>query len=117
MFRQLKSARYTRRQVKHTVRQRVKLGSLGFASIDTRETGQGVNSVDVHGARSANSFSAGSSESKGRVKVVLDLDLQIEYCHSAALVEWSLIGIKGNSREHPRPWVHIERDPACKTGG
>lgn len=69
------------------MRQRVKLGSLGLASIDTRETGQGVNSVDVHGARSANSFSAGSSESKGRVEVVLDLDLQNPYHH--VQLSWS----------------------------
>jgi len=75
------------------VRQRVKLGSLGFASIDTRETGQGVNSVDVHGARSANSFSAGSSESKGRVEVVLDLDESIQD-HGSTLREIELVRLK-----------------------
>lgn len=60
---------------KRTVRERVKLGSLGLAAIDSRKTGKSVDAIDVHGTRSADPLSARSSEGQGRVKVVLDFDL------------------------------------------
>lgn len=58
-----------------TVRKGVELRGLGLASVDSRQTGESVDTIDVHSARSTNSLSARSSESQGRVEVILDFDL------------------------------------------
>lgn len=91
-----------------TVRQRVDLGRLALAPVNPRQTSQSVHSINVHGAGSANSLSAGSTESQCWVEVVLDLDL----CPAMSMIsprleepEASLIvtARKGDLQEHPVP--------------
>lgn len=75
-----------------TVRKRVKL-RLSCGSVNSAETCQGVLSVDVHGARSANSLSARPSEGQCRVHLVLNLDDGIKN-HRSALVEVDGVALK-----------------------
>lgn len=57
---------------------------------DTAETGKGVDTVNVHGARAANSLTARATESECGVLLVLDLDEGIEH-HWSTLVEVDLV--------------------------
>ncbi len=41
------------------------------------QAGQGVGSVDVHGAGTADTFSAAATEREGRVDLVLDADQRV----------------------------------------
>jgi hypothetical protein len=97
-----------------TMRERVKLGGLGLAAVNSRKTSKSVDAVDVHGTRSADSLSARSSESQGRVEVVLDFDLlrQTSAISSLIIPLWCNLH---RSPEHPGPWVHTGRGRACKT--
>lgn len=47
---------------------------------DAAETGKGVDAVNVHGARTADTLTARAAESKRGVLLVLDLDLRCQYC-------------------------------------
>ena len=48
------------------------------AGSDLGKAGKTVLAVDVHGARTANTLTARSSKSKGRVNLVLDLEKSIQ---------------------------------------
>ena len=56
------------------MRKWVNLGVLACGSVDSAEARKSVLSIDVHGARTANALSARTTESKGGVNLVLDLD-------------------------------------------
>jgi hypothetical protein len=58
----------------------VDLGGLGGVLLDTAETGEGVDTVNVHGARAADALTARTTEGKRGVHLVLDLDLQSVSC-------------------------------------
>jgi len=47
---------------------------FGVLDIDTAETGQGIATIDVHGATATNTLSAASSEGECGVLFILDLD-------------------------------------------
>ena len=49
------------------------------AGSDLGKAGKTVLAVDVHGARTANTLTARSSKSKGRVNLVLDLEKSIQH--------------------------------------
>ena len=55
------------------------------------QASQSVNTVDVHGARTADTFTAGSAESQGRVEFVLYPDESIEH-HGSGLVQVEVVG-------------------------
>jgi hypothetical protein len=57
------------------VGKRVYFGGLCGVFVDTAQTSKGVDTINVHGARTANAFSARSPESQCWVGLVLDLDL------------------------------------------
>lgn len=59
-----------------TVRKRVDLGLLGGIFGNSAQAGKSVDTVNVHGTRTTDTLSARSSESKSRVELILDLDLQ-----------------------------------------
>lgn len=65
---------------------RVDLGALRGIRIDFTDTSQGVLPADIHRTRSADSFTATSSEGERWIHFVLDLDQRVEN-HSTALVE------------------------------
>ena len=50
------------------------------------QAGESVDSVNVHGARSANALSAGAAESKSWVDLVLDANERIQH-HRSGLVQ------------------------------
>lgn len=58
--------------------QRIDLRILRCVSVNAAQAGEGVLAVDVHGARAADTFSAGASESERRVDFVLDFDESVE---------------------------------------
>ena len=58
------------------VRERVDLGGLGVSG-DGAEAGEGVRSVDVHGAGATDTLSAGATKSERRVNLILYLDEHI----------------------------------------
>mmetsp|Transcript_22041 Transcript_22041/g.70405 ORF Transcript_22041/g.70405 Transcript_22041/m.70405 type:complete len:263 (+) Transcript_22041:183-971(+) len=58
----------------------------GGLVIDVGKAGQGVATVDVHGARAADALTARAAEGERRVLLVLDLDERIKD-HGAALVQ------------------------------
>jgi hypothetical protein len=74
---------------KRTVGQGVDLGGLAV-DLDLANTGEGVGTANVHGARTANTLTAGATEGKGGVDLVLDLDQGIKD-HGAAVVHVDLI--------------------------
>lgn len=61
-----------------TVRKRVDLGLLGGIFGNSAQAGKSVDTVNVHGTRTTDTLSARSSESKSRVELILDLDLQTQ---------------------------------------
>ena len=67
------------------VRKRVDLGDRGLG-VNVSQAREGVGSVNVHGARAANSLTARAAERQSGVDLVLDLDQRIEN-HRAALSE------------------------------
>ena len=62
-------------------------GSGGRSGNNLRQTGQTVLAIDVHGARTADTLTARSSESKRGVLLVLDLEQSVED-HRAATTEF-----------------------------
>lgn len=60
------------------MRQGVDLGVLATVAIDSAEAGEGILAINVHGARTTNTLSAGPSEGKSRIHFVLNLDESIE---------------------------------------
>lgn len=56
----------------------VDLGVLAGVTVDSAETSEGVDSLNVHGARAANAFSARPAEGESGVVLVLDLDERVE---------------------------------------
>lgn len=60
------------------------------------QAGQGVDAVNVHRARSADTLSATSAECEGRVDLVLDANEGIEH-HGAGLVQVQGVGL--------HPWL------------
>lgn len=61
-----------------TVRQGVDLRCLLLVPVDPAEAGEGVYSIDVHGARSTDSLTARPTEGQSRIDLVLDLDQGVE---------------------------------------
>jgi hypothetical protein len=57
------------------------------------QAGKGVLAVDVHGAATADTLTATSSEGQSRVELVLDSDKGIEN-HGSSLVEVQSVGLK-----------------------
>jgi hypothetical protein len=53
---------------------------------------ESVNTVNVHGARTADTFTARSPESQGRVEFVLYPDERIEH-HGSGLVQVEVVGL------------------------
>ena len=62
-------------------------GSGGRSGNNLRQTGQTVLAIDVHGARTADTLTTRSSESKRGVLLVLDLEQSVED-HRAATTEF-----------------------------
>ena len=56
----------------------VDIGGLGVFG-DGAETGEGVGSVDVHGAGAADSLATGSTEGERWVNLIFDLHQSIEH--------------------------------------
>lgn len=64
---------------------------LVVSSGDRADAGEVVSAVDVHGARTADSLSAGSSEGESGVNFILDLDQGVQE-HGAALFSVNVVG-------------------------
>lgn len=85
-------------QVRHQVlddvhvRQRVDARLLGGIRGDPAQAGQGVGSVDVHGATATDTFTATAAESQGGVHLVLDADQSVQH-HGAGLVQVEGVGL------------------------
>lgn len=58
------------------------------------QAGQGVDTVNVHGAGTADTLTAGTAEGQGRVELVLDADEGIQH-HGTGLVEIELVALHG----------------------
>ena len=59
-------------------------GHRGRSGSDLRQAGQTVLAIDVHGARTADTLTTRSSESKRGVLLVLDLEQSVEDHRAAA---------------------------------
>lgn len=68
------------------VGKRVDARLLGGVCGNTAQAGQGVDTVDVHGARTADTLTTTPPEGKGRVHLVLDTDERIQH-HGSGLVQ------------------------------
>jgi len=68
------------------VREGIYLGRRLGVVVDVCETGEGVASLDVHGAGSADSFSAAPTKGETRILLVLDFNEGVED-HRTAIVE------------------------------
>lgn len=91
------------------VRQGVDLHLLGGVGRNSAQASQSVGTVDVHGARATDTFSATSSEGKGRVDFVLDSHEGIEH-HGSGFVEVESVGLHPwlLGRRVGIPSVHLE---------
>jgi hypothetical protein len=56
----------------------INLRGLAFVAVDPTEASKGVLSIDVHGARSANTLTTRTAKSKCRIYFVLDLDESVK---------------------------------------
>lgn len=56
------------------------------------QAGEGVDTVNVHGTRTADSLTAGSAEGQSRVNLVLYPDKSVQH-HGAGLVEVELVAL------------------------
>ena len=72
--------------------QRIDLDRAAFDFVDAIDTGQRVDPADVHRARAADAFAAGTAEGQGRVDLVFDFDQRVQD-HRAAIVHVDEIGI------------------------
>ena len=68
------------------VGKRVDARLLGGVCGDTAQAGQGVDTVDVHGAATTDTLATTPPEGKGRVDLVLDTDERIQH-HGSGLVQ------------------------------
>lgn len=59
---------------------------LGCVRGDTAQAGQGVDTVDVHGAATANALTTTPPEGQGRVDLVLDANERVQH-HGSGLVQ------------------------------
>ena len=59
-------------------------GHRGRSGGDLRQAGQTVLAIDVHGARTADTLTARSSEGEGVIDLVLDLEQGVEDHRAAA---------------------------------
>jgi hypothetical protein len=64
---------------------------LQIGLINVRETGEGIDAVNVHGARSANAFATRAPKGEGGILLILDLEQGIED-HGTAVVQINRIG-------------------------
>lgn len=71
---------------------RVDLGGLAI-DLNFANTGQGVATSDVHGAGTANTLTARTTEGQGGINLVLDLDQGIEN-HGTTVVHINLVRLK-----------------------
>ena len=62
----------------HTVWQRIDLSGLAFIAVNSTEASKRVLSIDVHGARSANTLTARTAKGKCRINFILDLDENVK---------------------------------------
>lgn len=60
------------------MREGVDLGVLATVTVDSAKAGKGVLTVNVHGARSADTLTARTTESEGGVDLILNFDESIE---------------------------------------
>lgn len=74
------------------VRQRVDTRLLLGVGGNTAQASQSVDSINVHGAATADTLSATSPESQGGVDLVLDSDERIQH-HRAGLVQIQAVGL------------------------
>lgn len=73
------------------VGQRVNVASAGI-TVNTAETGERVDTVNVHGAATADTLTAGATEGQRRVDLVLDLKKGVQN-HGARLVQIDIVGL------------------------
>ena len=71
------------------VRKWVDLGDFGI-SVDFANTGQSVDTTDIHSAGATNTFSAGSPEGQGGIHLVLDFDQSVQN-HRATGIQVDLV--------------------------
>jgi hypothetical protein len=66
---------------------RINLGRLGdILLINIGETGQGIDTVNVHGARTTNPFAARATKGEGGILFILNLNESIQH-HGPAVVK------------------------------
>jgi len=68
------------------VGERIDSRLFGCVGGDAAETSQRVDAVDIHSATSADTLAATSSESQGRINLILDSDQGIQH-HGTGLVK------------------------------
>jgi hypothetical protein len=73
-----------------TVGERVDLGGLAGVAVDSAKACQGVGTFNVHGARTANTFTARPTEGQGRIHLVFDLDESVQH-HWATGIQVNLV--------------------------
>lgn len=61
-----------------TVGKRINLDRLADVAVDLRNASQGVATLNVHGARAADTFTARTTEGQRRVLLVLDFDQSVQ---------------------------------------
>jgi len=78
---------HVRHKVLHNihVREGVDPAVLARISLDAAKTSESVDTINVHGARSTDTFSARAAESKGRIHLIFDFDQRVQD-HRAALI-------------------------------
>ena len=67
------------------VGQRIYLGGFGGVRVDPAEAGEGVGTVDVHGARAADPLATRPPEGQRRIQLVLDLDQTVQQHRTARI--------------------------------
>jgi len=72
------------------VGERVDLGGLAGVAVDSAKACQGVGTFNVHGARTANTFTARPTEGQGRIHLVFDLDESVQH-HWATGIQVNLV--------------------------
>lgn len=85
------------REIRHQVFHNTHAGQgvdfdVTLALIDALGAGKRVLAIDIHRARTANTFAAGTTESQGLIDLILDLDKRVEN-HRAAFIEIDFISV------------------------
>ena len=88
--------RLTRHQIlDHVhVRQRVNFNLCLGLAINTAQTGQSIGTVDIHGTRATNPFTARTTKSQGWVGFIFDFNYGVKD-HGATCVDVNFVGLKG----------------------